>query len=147
MRNLTGNNCRRLFGALLVAAAVLIGSSAYAGDFAVIVNKDNTLPVDKETVARMFCGELKAWKDGTTVMAVDLPETNPVRSSFSADVLGKTVANIKALWAQLIFSGKALPPKQVSSDEEVKKLVNSNKGAIGYIKASSVDDSVRVALK
>jgi ABC-type phosphate transport system substrate-binding protein len=62
-------------------------------------------------------------------------------------VLGKTVGNVKAIWAQLVFSGRALPPKQAASDDEVKKLVAGNKNAIGYIKASSVDDSVKAVIK
>jgi hypothetical protein len=46
-----------------------------------------------------------------------------------------------------VFSGKALPPKQMGSDDEMKKFVASNKGAIGYIKASSLDDSVKAVVK
>ena len=130
-----------------IMAVALLATAARAGDFAVIVNKENTSPVDKETVAKIYTGELKSWNDGAPVVAIDLPESNPVRASFSTEVLGKAVGNVKALWAQMIFSGKALPPKQVASDEDVKKLVSANKGAIGYVKQSSVDDSVRVALK
>lgn len=121
--------------------------SAWAGDYAVIVNKDNPTAVDKALIAKIFQGEMKSWKDGSPVMPVDLPESSPVRASFTTEVLGKTVGNVKALWAQMIFSGQALPPKQAASDEDVKKLVSGNKNAIGYIKASSVDDSVKVALK
>ncbi len=130
-----------------IMAVALLATAARAGDFAIIVNKENTSPVDKETVAKIYTGELKSWKDGAPVVAIDLPESNPVRASFSTEVLGKAVGNVKALWAQMIFSGKALPPKQVASDEDVKKLVSANKGAIGYVKQSSVDDSVKVALK
>jgi ABC-type phosphate transport system substrate-binding protein len=131
----------------VLLALCVTATHAWAGDFAVIVNKDNTAPVDKGTIVKIYSGELKSWKDGSAILAVDLPESNPVRASFATEVLGKTVANIKALWAQMIFSGQALPPKQASSDEEVKKLVSANKGGIGYIKASEVDDSVRVVLK
>jgi len=35
----------------------------------------------------------------------------------------------------------------MASDEDVKKAVAANKGAIGYIKASSADDTVKVVLK
>ena len=119
----------------------------HAADFIVIVNKDNASAVDKATAARMFTGDMKSWGDGTPVTAVDLPEDNPVRASFSTDVIGKSVSNMKAFWAQNVFSGKALPPKQVASDDEVKKLVSSTKGGIGYIKPSSADASVRTVIK
>jgi ABC-type phosphate transport system substrate-binding protein len=132
---------------LAIMALSLLATVARGADFAVIVNKDNASPVDKATVAAIYSGDLKSWKDGSPVMAIDLPESNPIRASFSTEVLGKSVANVKALWAQMIFSGKALPPKQVASDDDVKKLVSANKGAIGYIKQSSVDDSVKAVLK
>jgi ABC-type phosphate transport system substrate-binding protein len=132
---------------LAVVAFVLLAMPVRAGEFAVIVNKDNASPIDKEMVAKIYSGDLKSWKDGAPVMPIDLPESNPARASFSTEMLGKTVANVKALWAQMIFSGKALPPKQVAADDDVKKLVAANKGAIGYIKPSSVDESVRAALK
>jgi ABC-type phosphate transport system substrate-binding protein len=132
---------------LFLTAAVLLGGAVQAGDFVVIVNKTNSVAVDKATVAKIYTGELKSWSDGTPVVAFDLPEDNPQRVSFSTEVVGKPVANLKAFWAQLIFSGKALPPKAASSDEEVKKLVAANKGAVGYIKPGSVDDSVKVAVK
>ena len=124
-----------------------LGTVAYAGDYVVIVNKDNQSAVDKAMVAKIYTGDLKAWKDGSTVAPIDLPEDNPVRASFSTEVLGKSVGNVKAVWAQLVFSGRALPPKQASSDDEVKKLVAGNKSAIGYVKASSVDDSVKAVIK
>jgi ABC-type phosphate transport system substrate-binding protein len=133
--------------ALILSASFWLISPAWAGDFVVIVNKDNAAQVDKAFIAKVFTGDLKSWKDGSQITPIDLPEDNPVRASFSTDVLGKSVGNVKAQWAQLIFSGRALPPKQVGSDEEVKKLVSANKAAIGYIKASSLDDSVKAVLK
>ncbi len=117
-----------------------------AGDFSVIVNKDNAAAVDKATVTKIFTGEMKHWPDGTAVTAIDLPEDNAVRVSFTSEVLGKTVSNIKAMWSQMIFSGKALPPTQAATDDDVKKLVSANKGAIGYVKAASVDASVKAAV-
>jgi ABC-type phosphate transport system substrate-binding protein len=140
----TRASLRRLGAALLICA---VYSAAHAGDYAVIVNKDNSAAVDKSLVAKIYTGDQKAWKDGSTIAPVDLPEDNAVRASFSNDVLGKTVGNVKAIWAQLVFSGRALPPKQVASDDEVKKLVAGNKNSIGYIKASSVDDSVKAVIK
>ncbi len=129
-----------------IALACLV-RTAHAEDFAVIVNKANASVVDKASVAKIYSGEMKSWSDGTPVVAIDLPDSSPVRASFSSGVLGKTVDNVKSMWANLVFSGKALPPKQAASDEDVKKLVSASKGAIGYVKAASVDDSVKAVLK
>lgn len=51
---------------------------------------------------------------------------------------------MKALWTRLIFTGKAKPPKEVASDADLKKAVAADPKAIGYIKKSEVDGSVKV---
>ncbi len=121
--------------------------SAGAADMVVIVNNGNTNSVDQGIVKKIYTGKMKSWSDGGSVKALDLPETSPVRETFSSSVLGKSVSNIKSLWAQMIFSGKATPPKVVGSDDEVKKIVATDKNAIGYIAASSLDGSVKAVLK
>jgi methyl-accepting chemotaxis protein len=70
-----------------------------------------------------------------------------LRAAFCTEIVGKSVANLKALWAQMVFSGKALPPKVAASDDDVKKAVSSAKGGVGYIKAAAADDTVKVAFK
>jgi|SRR5882724_10154283 len=137
---------RSLAHALIVTLS-LDAFAARAADFVVIVNKANTASVDKDIVAKIYTGNMKLWGDGTAIVALDLPENDPIRANFCNEIIGKTIGNLKALWAQLVFSGKALPPKQMASDDEVKKFVSANKGGIGYIKQSGVDDSIKVALK
>jgi ABC-type phosphate transport system substrate-binding protein len=129
-----------LLASLLVAAT----APAAAEEVAIIVNKANNQSIDKDWVAKVYRGEIKTWAGGTPITAYDLPEDNAVRASFSKDFLRRSVANMKALWAQFTFSGKAVPPKQVASDDDVKKAVAGNKNAIGYINAASADDSIRV---
>jgi len=147
MKNIQIKSCNRLLRSLLVAVTLVGAAPAFAGDFVVIVNKSNAATADKATVAKIYSGTMKQWSDGTTVAAVDLPEDSPVRASFSTDVVGKSVLSLKGVWALLVFSGKASPPKQVASDDDVKKFVSTNKGGVGYVKSSSVDDSVKVAFK
>jgi ABC-type phosphate transport system substrate-binding protein len=131
----------------LTALIAVVPGVALSGDFVVIVNKASTVAVDKTTVAKIYQGELKSWPDGTPAVAIDLPEDNPSRAAFATEVVGKSVSNLKAIWAQLIFSGRALPPKVVASDDDVKKAVSAAKGGVGYIKANAVDDTVEVAFK
>jgi ABC-type phosphate transport system substrate-binding protein len=137
----------RVVSLALMALITVLPGVALSADFVVIVNKANTVAVDKTVVAKIYQGELKSWPDGTPAAPIDLPEDSPSRAAFSNDVVGKTVANLKALWAQMIFSGKALPPKVVAGDDDVKKAVSAAKGGVGYIKASAVDDTVKVAFK
>jgi ABC-type phosphate transport system substrate-binding protein len=135
------------FKTALLAISLVVTTSAMAGDVVVVVNKGNSSAVDKALVAKIYFGESKSWSDNSPVVAYDLPEENPERANFSSELLGKSVSNMKALASRNMFSGKAVPPKELASDDEVKKNVAANKGAIGYIKASSVDDTVKVVVK
>jgi ABC-type phosphate transport system substrate-binding protein len=128
--------------ALLIAA--ILSAPASAEEVAVIVNKSNTNAVDHALVVKLYTGAARGWPDGSPAFVLDQGEDSPARAEFYAAVIGKSAAAMKAIWAQNIFSGRGLPPKLANPDVEMKKLVSANKNAIGYIKASSVDDSVRV---
>ena len=120
---------------------------AWAGDVVVIGNKGNPNAVDKAFVIKVYTGQTKTWADGGPVFAIDQGVDSAIRADFYSSILGKSSANMKAVWAQNIFSGKGLPPKIVDPDTEVKRTVGANQNAIGYIKASSVDDTVKVLVK
>ena len=116
---------------------------AFAGDVVVIVNKANDNTIDKTLIARIYQGESRTWPNGGSIAAYDLSEDNPERGEFDTEVVGKSQTALKSLWAQNVFTGKALPPKTAASDDDVKKAVAANKNAIGYVKASSVDATVK----
>lgn len=131
--------------------AVLLGAvcclEAVAADVVVIANKANSNAGDKAFVVRVYTGEAKSWADGSPVVAYDQGEDNPVRADFYGSVIGKSLSHMQALRAQNVFSGRGLPPKVYDSDAETKKAVAANTNAIGYIRAGSVDATVRVLLK
>jgi ABC-type phosphate transport system substrate-binding protein len=53
---------------------------------------------------------------------------------------------VKAHWAKIIFTGRGHPPEEAPNSVEVKKLIDKNPNAIGYIENNLVDGSVRVLL-
>ena len=133
--------------AALLAAGALFAAAAQAGEVVAIGNKANTNAVDKAFVVKAYSGETRTWADGGAIALIDQGDDNPVRADFNQNFLGKSNGNVKALWGQLIFAGKALPPKVIDGDAEVKKAVAANKNAIGYIRPASVDDTVKVLAK
>lgn len=127
-----------------VALTAALGAARAAEDFVIIVNKANTNAVSTEFVAKAYRGEARSWPEGGNVATVALPDDNSTRIAFDKAVLGKAPAQSRALWAQLTFTGKAVPPKLVDSDAEVVKAVAENKNAIGYVSAHAAVDSVKV---
>ncbi len=128
------------WGAVLALWACL-SAPAFCGDMVVIVNKANAQAIDLAFVTKVYTGTAQSWTDGSPIVVFDQND-EAVRGSFAA-MFGKTAGNLKSTWANLMFSGKATPPKMIGGDAEVKAAVSANKSAIGYINAASVDASVK----
>jgi ABC-type phosphate transport system substrate-binding protein len=130
----------------LFAAALGLGlcAAAAADDYVIIVNKDNANAVSTELVAKAYRGEAKSWPEGGNINPVALPDDNATRVAFDKAVLGKAPAQSRALWAQLTFTGKAVPPKMADNDDDVIKAVSENKNALGYVSSKAKVDSVKV---
>ncbi len=135
---------RRGLIASLVTMPLLWHTATYCDSIVVIMNRDNSNIVDLAYINKIYSGALKAWPDGSPVFALDLAEESDLRSQFSTQVLNRSVANMRAIWSQNIFTGKGFPPKVVSLDTEMRRLVATNRNAVGYIRSSQLDASVKV---
>lgn len=124
-------------------AASLCSGMAFA-DVAVIVNPNNGDTLDKDTISRLFLNKAKAFPNGTKSVPYALSEGNAIADEFNGKVLNKTAAQLTAFWSKLVFTGKGQPPKALLNDAEVIAAVAGSAEAIGYVDASSVNDSVRV---
>jgi ABC-type phosphate transport system substrate-binding protein len=133
----------RILRHTLVWVAMCLCATVWPDEIVVIVHKDNVHTIDRTYVQQLYIGAVRGWPDGAAAMTLDQPDGSPAREQFSAGVLRRSPANVRAIWAQNIFTGRGLPPKVVS-EQEVKRIVADNRNAIGYIRASQVDDSVRV---
>src|SRR4051812_20972356 len=107
---------------LLAALAVLAsqGTRASSGSFRLIVNPANGVTaLDRKFLADAFLKKTTRWPGGELIRPVDLGTESAIRRRFSEDVLGRSVAAVKSYWQQMIFSGRAVPPPELDSDEEV----------------------------
>jgi ABC-type phosphate transport system substrate-binding protein len=135
---------RRSLIASLFVAPLFWSATSHGDNIVVIMNRDNPNNVDLAYINKIYSGSLKAWPDGSPVFALDHSEESELRVLFSTQVLNRSVANMRAIWSQNIFTGKGMPPKVVSLDTEMKRLVATNRNALGYIRTSQVDPSVKV---
>jgi len=132
---------------LLSFGAALIASFAAQAQVAVVVGaKSPAAAMTAEQAAGLFLGKTDQVPGLGTALLLDLPEGSATREAFYTKVAGKSGSQVKAAWSRLVFSGKATPPKELSSSAEVKKMVAANPSAIGYIEKSAVDGSVKVLL-
>ncbi|MDE2593141.1 MAG: phosphate ABC transporter substrate-binding protein [Burkholderiales bacterium] len=132
---------KRLISVLLAACL-----SPVWADTVVIVNPKQTTKLTPADIRNIYLGNKKSFPDGTTAIPVTLKDGKS-RDQFMAEVLGKTEGQYKALWSRLMFTGTGQPPREVESEDEIKKVVAVNPNIIGFIDSSKLDASVRDATK
>ncbi len=100
--------------------------------------------LDEEQVRAIFLAQDPRLPDGEPVTIVTAQGDGAVKAKFYRDVLGKSPRQLKIHWAKIRFQGRRQPVEQVADEEGVKERVAKSTNAIGIIKSSSVDDSVKV---
>jgi ABC-type phosphate transport system substrate-binding protein len=114
-------------------------------DVVVVVSARSPITaLSKNQLIDIFLGKVSRYPDGTEAMPVDQVEGSGPRDEFYAKTADKSAAQIKAYWSKIIFTGRGQPPPTVSNSVEMKKWIQKNPAAIGYIDRALVDDTVRV---
>ena len=106
--------------------------------YRIIVNPKNpTFSVDRQFASQSFLKKIVTWSHGGVIRPVDLALDSPTRRKFTEDVLGRSVSAVKSYWLQIVFSGRGVPPPELSSDEDVVRYVLREPGAIGYVSSGA----------
>lgn len=152
---------RRLLGVLtIVAAAVLLlevspGSAAGGGPpassvpddtLAIIVNQSNTIDdLSLKDLRTVFLGERSHWPNGRRITLVMMDPGLSERKAVLRDVCHMNETEFSRHFLQGLFTGEVfVSPKTLSTSVGVRKFVFNVPGAIGYLRASDVDGSVKV---
>lgn len=138
---------RSFLPVLALAATALRASPAAAqGEgFLVIVNQTNPVTaLSRQQVADIFMKQARQWEHGGDVHPVDLPAVSTVRDAFSRAVHGKPASAVASWWGQQMFSGRAVPPPQRSTDRAVNTFVREDGLAIGYVSPGAAEAGVKV---
>lgn len=145
----------RALGLLAATLPVMIGRAApgvaqsapdLAEDLAVVVNRSN--PVDNlslEELRRVLLGERGHWANGRRVTIVMRDPATPEREVVLRTVCHMGEQDFRRHFLQLVFTGQVPDvPRQLSTANGVLRFVFNVPGAIGYVRASEVDPSVKV---
>ena len=131
----------------LLLLLLLAGVSA-SGEhpFRVVVHPSNNVTsLTRAELSALYMKRTRSWPDGREIVPIDRQSTSRVRERFSRTVHGKSVAYVTRYWQRLIFSGRAVPPRELRSDAAVLDFVRGNAEAIGYVDSgTAVGDGVKV---
>ena len=120
--------------------------SASTQSLAIIVNQSNPVQdLDFAELRRIFLGERSHWPNGRRITLVTMEPGQPERTAILTEVCRMSEEDFRKHFMQRLFTGEAIvSPKTLASPVGVRKFVFNVPGAIGYVRASDVDNSVKV---
>jgi ABC-type phosphate transport system substrate-binding protein len=133
--------------AVICLAAVFVlfsAASAAAQDMAVIVNKSNAVEtISMADLRKIMLSQVNRWASDRNMISVLL--TRAEQPGALKAVCGMTEKDLDVHVMRARFNGETVkPPTVLVSAAKVKQTVAGTTGAIGFILASDVDDSVKV---
>jgi ABC-type phosphate transport system substrate-binding protein len=113
---------------------------------AIVVNRSN--PVDSLSLPelrKIFMGEQDHWSNGRRITVVMLEPGKVERQAVLSQIYKMDEKDFNQYFLHNMFTGELhAAPKALGSSTEVLKFVFNIPGAIGYLKPSDVNDSVKV---
>lgn len=93
----------------------------------------------------IFLGERSHWPNGRRITIVMMDAGRPEREAVLREICRMSESDLRRRFVQGLLTGEILvSPKTLSSPEGVRKFVFNVPGAIGYMRPSDVDASVKV---
>jgi ABC-type phosphate transport system substrate-binding protein len=122
------------------------GRAGTEDSLAIVVNRSN--PVDSLSfpeLRKIFMGEQDHWSNGRRITVVMLEPGRVERQAVLAQIYKMDEKDFNQYFLHSMFTGELhAAPKALGSSTEVLKFVFNIPGAIGYLKSSEVNDSVKV---
>jgi len=135
-----------VLAALLILGPPSLGGAGAEQSLAIIVNPAN--PVENcsfEDLRKIFMGEKSHWPNGRRIALVMLDPAQPERKLVLREIYNMSEKDLNNHFIQGVFAGGVLaPPKTLGSSAEVRKFVFNVPGAIGYVRGTDVDPSVKI---
>jgi|TARA_R110002095_G_scaffold127093_5_gene110160 ABC-type phosphate transport system substrate-binding protein len=133
---------KNLYLAVLLIATLFSGFAT--AEVAVIVHPSNADTISQNDVSDIFLGKTKSFPGGSSVVPIVLNDATV--DEFNTKLLGKSSSQLQSYWSKLVFTGKANPPKSVSSAEMIE-LIKSNPNMIGFVDSANLTADLKVVGK
>lgn len=135
-------------GLWLLLALGLLPGSMLATELAVVVHPARAFDyLTPAQVIELYTGRRTQFPDGHPAYPLDQAAISPGRAAFYQHLMNKSLAQINAYWARLLFTGRAEPPEVVADDAAVLQRVASDPAALGYVTSDAVDRRVKIVLR
>ena len=112
------------------------------GEYVVVANKQvEGSSITTAILKGIYLREILNWANGAgQIVPVDLSTAN----GFYQNLFSKNYAQMQAYWLNMKIKHNADLPVSKKDADSVKQFISENKGAIGFLKNSDLDDRVKV---
>jgi ABC-type phosphate transport system substrate-binding protein len=113
---------------------------------AIVVNHANPIEnLSSAELRRIFLGRKARWPNGRRVAVAMLDSQYPERSSALRQIYHMDETAYEEYFIKATFRGEVfVAPKTLASPDLMRKFVFNAPGAIGYLRTSDLDDTVKV---
>jgi hypothetical protein len=126
----------------------LLSAPLARADIVVVAHPQSGIErLTREDIVNIYLGRYRRLPSGETAEPIDIQGDNDIKAKFYRGLVGKSLAEINAYWARLVFSGKTRPPLILPTVEEVLRLVARYPGALAYVDRSKVDGRVMIVFE
>jgi ABC-type phosphate transport system substrate-binding protein len=134
--------------ASLLAALAVLALPAAAADWVVVGNpKAGITRLTQDEVINIYLGRFRRLASGIAAEPIDQPADSALKALVYRQLVGKSLAEINAYWARLVFTGKTQPPRVATSSEDAIQQVARHPGALSYVERTHVDARVLVVFE
>lgn len=128
---------------LTVLTLLLVFSTVNAQVTIIANNSVSVSSINKSELLDIYSLSIKNWDNDDKIIVLDLKSDNDVKAKFY-NHLGKSNSALKKVWMRAQLTGEGFAPDAMNSEEEILKKVAATPGAIGYVRKSIVNSSVKV---
>ena len=133
---------------IFLGLCLMLLASFAAAELVVVANPRSGIErLTQEDVINIYLGRYRRLASGITAEPIDLAGDTELKERFYRHLVGKTLAEINAYWARLVFSGKTRPPLALDSVEAALQRVATQSGALAYVERAQADKRVRVVFE
>jgi phosphate transport system substrate-binding protein len=115
-------------------------------NLAIVVNLSN--PTDElsfQELRSIFLGERSHWPNGRRITLVMMEPGQPERKAILRSIYRMSENDFNRHFLQGLFTGEVfVSPKTLATPVGVRKFIFNVPGAIGYVRAADVDNTVKV---
>ena len=129
--------------AALLIVILFLCTAVRAQDVTIVVNNNLPISVITETQLRdIFIGARSRFDNGTRAVPV-LLKGGPVHEVFLHRHVGDTPDEFRTRWRRAVFTGQGSMPKEFSTEAALIQFIEVTPGAIGYVRRSPLNPSVK----